>query len=771
MRAWRRSPFTHRFLLARCVCLVLPLLLGWASAPAQARVVGLIESRVDAALEQHLGRSVEFEGFELDAGWLRLNHLRAPRRGRESVDPIRVDRVELELDWSLLIWERRLRVTRVRLERPRLRLPLATRAPAPEPATQLTSLLQSGLARIEVRDGAVQGAVLGRQLLISGLDAELSLAPGELSYEASVAALHGGAVTATELHVEGTADPSAVRVNALSLRVPRGRLNARGALQIAAQTPSFSASGRLELEGLSLSPLPELRIAARQVGLRFQVQGPLRDPQKLSGEGRFELESVELESKAFAEPLALRAVRGNVALAEERLAFSDVVATADGMTFSGRLSVAKTRVEATLVAGVERLARLRRLLPELELWRVVTTPLGAARARVDARLRATLGARPALHVTGGFELDEVTLRAPDTELEPWPLLSATGHFALSTRPSGPRLTLTDVDLRGRQGRARGRGELDSRGLRLQLEAQGLEPELLGRVLPGEFRGGLLGGTLLVAAGSGELPRISGDAEIVQSRWQPPADAPFHETMLDVRRAAASYDIRGERFEVARFEVNSAQLHARGAISGKPTRVRVETELRSSDTGSLLDAWPDLRGMARGGRGSALLTATWTEDGVHGTLQGNVRGGTVLLPSAAGAEHTAHPLSQSGFTYQFAPDHARLTRLGLRGPEVNLDLDVAWDAWRRVSGSGRAWLTRAYASELAGVWKMPLVALGRFPPSTPFTLRGDADQVRLDAAIAHGVRWRLLRLALPKRLSAIARGETPVWRSETPRRRF
>jgi hypothetical protein len=86
----------------------------------------------------------------------------------------------------------------------------------------------------------------------------------------------------------------------------------------------------------------------------------------------------------------------------------------------------------------------------------------------------------------------------------------------------------------------------------------------------------------------------------------------------------------------------------------------------------------------------------------------------------------------------------------------------------VSGRGRLWLTRRYTEELArgAGWILHLLGYPRI--DTRFTLGGTDQDVRMDATIAHGWRWRILRTAVPDRLERIGRGEAPLLAIEPTR---
>jgi hypothetical protein len=768
MRAWRRSPFTNRFLLARCALLVLPVLLGLAAEPARARIDHLVAARAHAELELLLGRPVELGAVVWSPDGLVVRDVRVPRRSGEAIDPLVVPELRLAIDWTASLGAAELQVTRVRLQRPRLSLSLPesfsrARSAAPFAAAPVPVQLRSGTLAITT--------AAGLPLTASGIDAELRVEPARIRFRLHADRAGAGRHRLRDLELRGALTSSGVRVDQLELVADEGRLSARGAVDLAAQTPQLSASGRLTLAGGALERrlLPGLKLRARSGMVELEVRGPLLAPRSLQAEGQFALEDIGLQLPDADEPLGIRKLTGHLALAENRLLLSKLAATGRGFGVHGQLALAgdvEPHFEAKLVVELRSISALRQAFPRAPLWRWFSVRSGEPRGRVElvARGPASDGR---IRAGGRFDVADLRLTIPDAPLSPVPIERASGSFEVSQFEDGPRLALGDVELRLARGSATAAVVLDRRAQRLELEASALDPKLLGGLLPGRLEGGSLSGTLTLLGAGPRPPAIFGHAEIVHSAWFPPEEAVFHETVLNVRRASGKYSVAGDRFEVSRLVVDGDRLTGRGRISGSSARVQLEARLRSNDAGGVMDAWPNLRGIARGGRGVAALRATWVPDGVQGTLQGHVQRGSLLMPTAAGAEHTSQPLARADFAYRFGPDAAHLDRLSLRGPQLNADLSVNWDAADHVEGGGRAWLTRSYASALAGPWKLPLVVLARFPLATRFSLRGTAAEVRLNAEIAHGARWRLLRLAVPPRLQAIARGETPIWRSESP----
>jgi hypothetical protein len=156
-------------------------------------------------------------------------------------------------------------------------------------------------------------------------------------------------------------------------------------------------------------------------------------------------------------------------------------------------------------------------------------------------------------------------------------------------------------------------------------------------------------------------------------------------------------------------------------------------------------------------------------GTSGLVEGQIENGLLAISSVSDTQRSRHPIEKARFGYRFEPRRGAIRGLQIRGPELNVDLDATWSEHGAVSGRGRLWLTRRYTEQVThgAAWALGLLGYPRI--ETEFTLSGTLHDVRMDAEITHGWRWRLLRIAVPERLEKIGRGDLPVFTAhDSPR---
>jgi hypothetical protein len=407
-------------------------------------------------------------------------------------------------------------------------------------------------------------------------------------------------------------------------------------------------------------------------------------------------------------------------------------------------------------------------VPDLPVWDYLVDRTGSTSSHFNFEAAGTLSRRGSRVSHGRFEIRDVVFRIPRTDGGPRevPVVRARGRFDYvwrQQRGQAARLSLTDVEIHSRKGHARGRAQFSGQGHAIALRAEDADPAFLNGIVPGLLHGGRLRGTLQLQ-GDAEQPlrRASGWAELYDGSWKLPPDVPFKRAPIAVLKASAIYELSEETFKVDRIHVQSRLANAQLTISGRPGQTELRGKLTSSRVGQVIDAFPELAGLVQGGVGQARVRVNWRGDEARGRIDSSFRAGTLLLPATDGGAPTPEPIESARFRYDFTPGADTLHHLMLRGPKLNGDLRVTWHSDDSVAGTGKVWLTRSYTRELSGIWSLPLKLLGYSQLRSEVSLKGVASDVRLDASIAHGVRWRLLRLAVPSALQSVAEGKAPVW---------
>ncbi len=304
---------------------------------------------------------------------------------------------------------------------------------------------------------------------------------------------------------------------------------------------------------------------------------------------------------------------------------------------------------------------------------------------------------------------------------------------------------------------------------VQFEAKVDKNQWLRDFAPGDLQVGALSvsGEL---RGSSQHPvrSIAGQVSTRDARWDAPPALALCSSHFAIKQLRADYSWQSDRLELSRMLVDTPLLKAQGELLRQSGKTQLETRLSSARVDELLNLVPELAGLLRRGRSQALLSLTEDEEGFSGVLRGEVNNTEVRLSAANAAQVVTYPVDRATFGYEFRPRWQGIRGLRIRGPELNADLDASWFEDGTVLGDGQLWFTRDYSRRMAGGAQWMLDLLGYSKIDSRFVLSGTLDDVRMDTAIAHGARWRLLRVALSERLQRVLRGEVPLLRLDKAR---
>jgi hypothetical protein len=344
-----------------------------------------------------------------------------------------------------------------------------------------------------------------------------------------------------------------------------------------------------------------------------------------------------------------------------------------------------------------------------------TSSVGIRRATAELQQRA-----------GGWQLSNVRIASTEGELRGRLDWRPEGHHAFATFVPAPTNALV----------AFVPGRLQPGSMRISAEIQGTKDSLLNRV-----RGRIL---------------------LRDARWTLPVDAGLCTSLLSIHRASADYSWRPGELRLGKIEVQTPGFGATGDVSWRPGATRIDARLTTRNAGKLFDFFPELSGLVLGGHGSAVVQVRITAERISGLVLGRVEDGLLSVATVSGAMRNRHPIEKADFRYSFGPRRQSIRGLKIRGRELNVDLDATWSEHGPVNGRGRLWLTRRYTEQVSHGAGWALALLGYPRIETVFTLSGTRHDVRMDAEIAHGWRWRLLRIAVPDRLEKIGRSGMPVF---------
>lgn len=579
------------------------------------------------------------------------------------------------------------------------------------------------------------------------------------------------------------------------LHVRRARIEARGAtieggfsllapLGGRLEAGRFEASGSIWLDGRALSHqvrvlggTEALRVRARHVRARFEARGKTSDLSSVMVLMQVRADEV----RAAGLPLTFAHVEGEVQVRAGRIEVRALRASAPGFVLRGEAATlgARRRDALAIDATIESndLPALRRALPALGVLGPALELTPGARARARVRLVGSLRALACLTIEGDFDLSGLRVVVPSPphgggELVV-PLRAIAGRFEYvpGERARSPRLAVRDLRVESPMGRIEaGSVDVTSDSWRAWLVGAGLDAQAARLFIPGTIRGGLATATVRLEGSVREpLRTASGHVEVAGSLFVPPEDLELTPGAR-VRVARFGADFRWDRGHTM---LTHAVLHSdlgdgAGSIENFEGRTTVHAELSSNAVGRMTDMFPSLLGWIRGGRGKGLLNVTFERRGISGTLEAQASGGEVHLPATVSPAMRVHPVERARVSMVFATRGRIVLRsLQVRGPRANIDVHGGWTDLGPVAVDGRVWLTRAFSHEIARrsgfAWLAPLLGLGEI--SSEVSLRGTTARVMLDASIAHGARWRLIRFAVPVAVQRVLRSEAPLFAEE------
>lgn len=304
--------------------------------------------------------------------------------------------------------------------------------------------------------------------------------------------------------------------------------------------------------------------------------------------------------------------------------------------------------------------------------------------------------------------------------------------------------------------------------RVELELEPAAPDWLGPLVPGHISAGRwqLRATL---RGTNEQPlqRLTGRASVRDGRWSAPSEAPWCNNTFELAHGTTAFSWDGRRLHLTRMQLETDRLRAQGELLHTVESTFVDAQLATHRAGEVLSLLPELRGVLRGGSGIARVRLRETERGTAGVVEGRIDGGTLVVASLNPAKSETHPIDTTRFEYEFGSAWQRLRNFTLRGPELNVDLDVGWFDAGSLQGQGRAWLTRPYTQRLAKGAGLLLDILGYRRISSRFHLSGSPRFVRMQADIVRDWQWQLLQVAIPKDVAKVARGDKPLLATSEP----
>ncbi len=393
-------------------------------------------------------------------------------------------------------------------------------------------------------------------------------------------------------------------------------------------------------------------------------------------------------------------------------------------------------------------------------WLEARLPPGVVPGRVRGSFTVNGdGQQPFREVTGQIDTREASWPLPAQWGPTARLRVARATAALSSNSDGWRLSSVALETSAGPIRAEASGAGEEYQATLELEPA--VPTMLAPWLPGLQSGQLRVRAELTGSAREPLASLSGRARLTRARWRS-AVAGGCPVGVGIRLARTRFRWHRGGLSLDGFELETSLFRAAGSATHREGVTEWHGRLTSSRVGELLEAFPALAGNVVGGRGSADVALRVSSSGASGHVDARVTDAVLSVTDPGGGQATRHPVRSATLRYQFSPAGSRLDSVQIRGPQLNLDLDARWSELGPLRGSGRFWLTRRYTDEVTkgGRWALWLLGYSRI--DTPFELSGSRGSVRLDASIAHGLRWQLLKVAVPDELEAVARGEKPLW---------
>jgi hypothetical protein len=567
--------------------------------------------------------------------------------------------------------------------------------------------------------------------------------------------------------------PSRLALEQLELRGPRFAMRGRAVID----GPSHQLTLRVQrLDARAVSPLVPGTVGSGTLSGTVGVRGTATRPlSRVSARVRArdvtwapDARSLwELESSVgqALPPLRVREATARVLLAGDRLRLDQVVAEGsvalpdDG---SGEQGWADARVggRAELDPRVHRLEIVVEHADDRILSQLVPGTLGPGELRGSVVIEGSAGS-PVQRLSGHVEL-QGTHWQPPAEMHELPAVGIQ-RASSELRYGDGELILSGVEIDSTEGALHGGSRLAAGGHRTEATFEPAPGSALAALLPGKLEPGAVKLSAVVEGTLSEpLSRVSGQLEMTGGRWTLPEEAGLCTRSLEIASAAAHYRFAEGELRLSDVVLDTNAFVARGDTRLSPSGVRLDAQLQTQRAQGLFDAFPQLSGLVKGGRGRAHVVLETSSAGVAGVVEGHVEKGALEVESVGEGHATHHPVDIASFSYEFGPGQARIRELQIRGPELNLDLSVGWSDRGPLAGQGRLWLTPEYTDEVSKGAGPFLWLLGYSQIDTRFTLSGTDEDVRMDAEITHDLRWPLLRIGVSDRLAEIAEGERPVF---------
>jgi hypothetical protein len=582
---------------------------------------------------------------------------------------------------------------------------------------------------------------------------------------------------ATRFEARPTRASQWLRLSEIVLRGPAGVIHGRARLSRGVHHAELTV-GRLD--GLALSDVLPGSIERGTLSGSLTIDGSVEEPlRRLSGnlQVREALWRLPAAPLSFALPGAVADVeirRGSASLSRDPAGWRFAELIADGSVRIAGTAHAQDASIAGKMRGEVTIGE-RRHHAELELEqldaRILNAALPGAMERGALRGSFVVDSGPDLRqarLAGRIELSDAGWRPP-SEVGPFSFVGIRRATAeVERRADGWQLSNVRVD--STEGELRGELYWQAGGHRGFATFEPARTSALAALVPGR----LDPGSARISAdvqGTKETPlkRIRGRILLQDARWTLPVDAGLCTSSLSIHRASADYSWRPGELRLSKVDIKATSFGATAEVSWSPRITRIDARLTTRSAGKLLDLFPELSELVHGGHGSAVVQVRVAADGISGLVEGRVENGLLAVASVSGARRTRHPIEKARFEYTFGPRRRRIQGLKIRGPELNVDLDATWSEHGPMTGWGRLWLTRRYTEQVTHGAGWALALLGYPRIETEFTLSGTRRDVRMDAEITHGWRWRLLRIAVPDRLEKIGRGGMPVFRAaDSPR---
>ena len=259
-----------------------------------------VRSRIQSNLEARFNREVQIGAAHLDPllRSLKISSLRIAHQGQPQGDAfLEVERVELYPNpWDLL--RLRLRLNRVLLSRPRVRIePPKVEAPPEKPTPVATSLsLPLGIQHLQVQDGEVIWGETGKKITLSGLESDIR-SPGEGvegSFKIAQTTIETGTMSLllTDFGLRAELRGNDIRVNQIRLTAMGSVIEGQGWLKSILNDPAINLviNARGEIEDL-FPRRPAVRLLG-EFRLGGKITGPIMDPiftgQVKVGQGQME---------------------------------------------------------------------------------------------------------------------------------------------------------------------------------------------------------------------------------------------------------------------------------------------------------------------------------------------------------------------------------------------------------------------------------------------------------------------------------------------------